>query len=77
MCNFFNLLYYIYNKVMSSKKLHVINKKKKTGITVNIELIDIMDEYLKEIGNFNRSRYVEKLIEEDLKKRGIKIDKKF
>jgi len=62
---------------MSRRKLEDINKKKKTGITVNIELIDIMDEYLKEIGNFNRSRYVEKLIEEDLKKRGIKIDKKF
>ena len=40
-------------------------------------IIDIMDEYLKEIGNSNRSRYVEKLIEEDLKERGIKIDKKF
>mgnify|MGYP003524545957 FL=1 len=36
-----------------------------------------MDEYLEEIGNSNRSRYVEKLIEEDLEKRGIKINKKF
>lgn len=62
---------------MSRKKLEDINKKKKTGITVNIDLIDIMDEYLEEIGNSNRSRYVEKLIEEDLEKRGIKINKKF
>jgi len=62
---------------MARRKLEDINKKKKTGITVNIELIDIMDEYLKEIGNSNRSRYVEKLIEEDLKQRGIKIDKIF
>ena len=59
------------------KKLEDINKKKKTGITVNIDLIDIMDEYLEEIGNSNRSRYVEKLIEEDLQKRGITINKKF
>ena len=62
---------------MTRKKLEDINKKKKTGITVNIDLIDIMDEYLEEIGNSNRSRYVEKLIEEDLQKRGITINKKF
>jgi metal-responsive CopG/Arc/MetJ family transcriptional regulator len=62
---------------MSRKKLEDINKKKKTGITVNIDLIDIMDEYLEEIGNSNRSIYVEKLIEEDLEKRGITINKKF
>jgi metal-responsive CopG/Arc/MetJ family transcriptional regulator len=58
---------------MARKKL----EEKKTGITVNIDLIDIMDEYLEEIGNSNRSRYVEKLIEEDLQKRGIIINKKF
>lgn len=63
---------------MARKKLEDINKKKKkTGITVNIDLIDIMDEYLEEIGNTNRSRYVEKLIENDLQKRGIIINKKF
>ena len=62
---------------MGRNKLEDINKKKKTGITVNIDLIDIMDEYLEEIGNSNRSRYVEKLIEEDLQKRGITINKKF
>jgi metal-responsive CopG/Arc/MetJ family transcriptional regulator len=62
---------------MGRNKLEDINKKKKTGITVNIDLIDIMDEYLEEIGNSNRSRYVEKLIEEDLQKRGIIINKKF
>ena len=43
---------------MARKKLEDINKKKKTGITVNIDLIDIMDEYLEEIGNSNRSRYM-------------------
>jgi hypothetical protein len=62
---------------MARKKLEDINKKKKTGITVNIDLIDIMDEYLEELGNSNRSRYVEKLIEEDLQKRGITFNKKF
>lgn len=62
---------------MARKKLEDINKKKKTGITINIDLIEIMNEYLEDIGNSNRSRYVEKLIEEDLEKRGIKINKKF
>lgn len=62
---------------MARKSLNENSKKKKTGITVNIDLIEIMDEYLEEISNSNRSRYVEKLIEEDLNKRGIIINKKF
>ncbi len=62
---------------MSRKTLNENSKKKKTGITTNIDLIEIMDEYLEDIGNSNRSRYVEKLIEEDLNRRGIIINKKF
>jgi len=36
-----------------------------------------MDEYLKDIGNDNRSKYIEKLISEDLIKRGKEIKKEF
>ena len=49
----------------------------KTGITVNTDLIELMDEYLTKINNLNRSKYVEKLIKEDLEKRGKKIDENF
>lgn len=51
--------------------------KIKTGITVNSDLIELMDEYLLGINNLNRSKYVEKLIKEDLIKRGKKIDENF
>lgn len=44
-----------------------------TGFTLNNDIIEIMDELLNEIGNTNRSRYIEKLIREDFDKRGIKI----
>ena len=36
-----------------------------------------MDELLDDVGNTNRSRYIEKLIREDFEKRGIKVEKKF
>ena len=53
-------------------------KKLKKAISLNIELVEIMDEYLeKDLGNFNRSKYIEKLISEDLEKREIKIKKEF
>jgi metal-responsive CopG/Arc/MetJ family transcriptional regulator len=53
-------------------------KKLKKAISLNIELVEIMDEYLeRDLGNFNRSKYIEKLITEDLKKREIKIKKEF
>lgn len=36
-----------------------------------MDLIEIMDEYLKDIGNDNRSKYIEKLIADDLEKREL------
>lgn len=58
---------------MSKEKVYKI----KTGITVNTHLVELMDEYLSDIGNLNRSKYIEKLIKEDLVKRGKKIDENF
>ncbi len=62
---------------MTRKKIKEDNKKKKTGITIDIELMSIFEEYLKDNDIDNRSRYVEKLIEQDLEKKGIIINKKF
>ena len=58
---------------MSKKKIY----KSQKNISVNIDLIEIMDEYLKDIGNDNRSKYIEKLIADDLEKRGKEIKKEF
>jgi metal-responsive CopG/Arc/MetJ family transcriptional regulator len=58
---------------MSKKKIY----KSQTNISINIDLIEMMDEYLKDTGNDNRSRYIEKLITEDLIKRGKEIKKEF
>lgn len=58
---------------MSKKKIY----KSQTNISVNINLVEMMDEYLKDIGNDNRSKYIEKLITEDLIKRGKEIKKEF
>jgi len=58
---------------MSKKKIY----KSQKNISVNIDLIEIMDEYLKDMGNDNRSKYIEKLIADDLEKRGKEIKKEF
>ena len=58
---------------MAKEKIY----KVKTGVTINIDLIKLMDEYLLGINNLNRSKYIEKLIEEDMINRGKNITKKF
>jgi metal-responsive CopG/Arc/MetJ family transcriptional regulator len=37
----------------------------------------MMDELIEDIGNTNRSRYIEKLIRDDLEKRGKNINRSF
>ena len=61
---------------MSRKKLTEEQKKKKTGISIDIELLDILSKYLDE-NNIKKSIYIENLILEDLRKRNIHIEKKF
>ena len=41
------------------------------------DIVELMDELLVDIGNTNRSRYIEKLIREDLEKRGKNIERDF
>ena len=62
---------------MPRKKIEEVKKKIKTGITINVEIVEMMDEMLDDIGNTNRSRYIEKLIREDLEKRGKNIERDF
>lgn len=62
---------------MPRKKIEEEKKKIKTGITINVKIVEMMDEMLDDIGNTNRSRYIEKLIREDLEKRGKNIERDF
>ena len=62
---------------MPRKKIQEDKKKIKTGVTINSEVVEMMDEMLDDIGNTNRSRYIEKLIREDLEKRGKNIERDF
>lgn len=62
---------------MPRKKIQEDKKKIKTGVTINSDVVDLMDELLGDIGNTNRSRYIEKLIREDLEKRGKNIERDF
>jgi metal-responsive CopG/Arc/MetJ family transcriptional regulator len=62
---------------MPRKKIQEDKKKVKTGVTINSDVVEIMDELIDDIGNTNRSRYIEKLIREDLEKRGKNIERDF
>lgn len=44
---------------------------------MNEKLLKIFDEYLDEIDVSKRSRYIEKLVKEDMEKRGKNIDNEF
>jgi metal-responsive CopG/Arc/MetJ family transcriptional regulator len=62
---------------MPRKKIQEDKKKVKTGVTINSDVVEMMDELIDDIGNTNRSRYIEKLIREDLEKRGKNIERDF
>jgi len=62
---------------MARKKIQEDKKKVKTGVTINSDVVEMMDELIDDIGNTNRSRYIEKLIREDLEKRGKNIERDF
>jgi len=44
------------------------NKKKNTSLSINIELDDILNDFLKD-KNMTKSQYVEYLIKQDIEKR--------
>jgi metal-responsive CopG/Arc/MetJ family transcriptional regulator len=51
--------------------------KKKISFALNEKVLDKMDEYLEEEGIPKRSRYIEKLIRDDMEKRGKNVDREF
>ena len=58
------------------KKLNEEQKKRKMTITIDDSLFNVFEEYMVEIKMSNKTKYIEKLIKEDLLKRGI-IDNNF
>ncbi len=52
------------------KKLNDNEKKPKIGITIDKDLDIMLNEYLQK-NNLKRSRYIEKLIKEDIEKKGL------
>ena len=62
---------------MTRKKLSDNEKKKDLTFSVNILLNDKLEQYLEKNGISNKSKYIEKLIKEDLKNRGEKLDDEF
>jgi len=52
-------------------------KKRKISFSVNEKLLDKLDYYLDKNEIPKRSRYIEKLIREDMEKRGKNIEKEF
>lgn len=62
---------------MPRKKIPDEKKKQSVSLTIDTNLLEIMAEYLKDNAKNNRSKYIEKLIKEDLIKKGKKIDNIF
>jgi len=53
------------------KKLTEEEKKKKMTICIDEKLFNIFEGYMEEIGNKNKTKYIEKLIREDLISRNM------
>lgn len=65
----------MYITIMSRKKLLETDKKKEFSISVNIELLKLMEKYMIDNNIKNRSKYIEYLVREDMKSRGKNVDK--
>lgn len=61
---------------MSRKKLTEEQKKKKIGLSIDKKLMEQFDNYL-DVNDKKRSRYIENLIKEDMKKRGEDVEPNF
>lgn len=58
-------------------KLPDDKKKKSFSLTIDEELLDIFDKYLTNKNVKNKSKYIEKLIREDMEDRGEDTKKDF
>lgn len=61
---------------MANKKSEE-KKKKKISFSVNQKLLSKLDEYLEKEEVSKRSKYIEKLIREDMEKRGKDVSRDF
>ena len=61
---------------MGRYKLDEKDKKVKSGFAINIELNKLLEKHLDEL-KINKSKYIEKLIREDMISRGYEIKNKF
>lgn len=52
-------------------KLKEENKKRKMSLSIDNDLMYIFDNYMNDIGNSNKTKYIEKLIKDDLICRGL------
>ena len=52
-------------------------KKNKISLTLDERLLSKMDTYLEDEKINNRSKYIEKLVREDMEKRGKDVSKNF
>jgi len=59
---------------MVRKKLSEDEKRKNLTFSVNITLNEKLEKYMMNNGYFNKSKYIEKLIKDDLKNRGEQIE---
>lgn len=64
------------NKIMR-KKIPDDKKKVNANITIDKDLLIIMEEYLEENNISNKSKYIENLIREDFQKKGKNIEREF
>jgi metal-responsive CopG/Arc/MetJ family transcriptional regulator len=58
------------------KKMTDEEKKPKISVTIDKVLLDILANHLDE-KNVSRSKYIEKLIREDIKNKGFNVDPNF
>lgn len=62
---------------MARRKIPEDQKRKDLTVTVNVILNEKLEKYLKDNNIDNKSKYLEKIIKDDLKNRGIEIKEKF
>jgi metal-responsive CopG/Arc/MetJ family transcriptional regulator len=62
---------------MANKKKSEEKKKRKISFSVNEKLLNKFDEFLEKEDISKRSKYIEKLIREDMERRGKDITKEF
>jgi metal-responsive CopG/Arc/MetJ family transcriptional regulator len=58
-------------------KLSEDKKRVDVSLTIDADLLEILEEHLDENDISNRSKYIEKLIREDFEKKGKNIERKF